>query len=354
MAVDFNTFLTVAPHVLDAKLPVLLRGRHGVGKSQVVYQTAEKLGLPVVERRASQMTEGDLVGLPSVDGGGTSFNPPNWFLTACNEAVALFLDEVDRATIEVRQGIFELTDSRKLNGHRLHPQTLIFAAINGGEHGQQYQVGEMDPAELDRWTVFDVEPSIEDWLAWANGRVDKMSWDFINSNRAHLEHKEDFEPNKVYPSRRSWERLSECLTAASLLEEASPALFNLSAAFVGFEAAVAFNDFVQNYDRQVSIKDILVDGELDKVKDFTINEHTALVEKMEANATFKEALPDEQVQNLAAYFLQLPSEVAMKLWTVMGQPDNNLTNTIRLHQSKVGDVVISSRMVEMLKADEEQ
>ena len=212
----------------------------------------------------------------------------------------------------------------------------------------------MDPAELDRWTVFDVEPSIEDWLAWANGRVDKMSWDFINSNRAHLEHKEDFEPNKVYPSRRSWERLSECLTAASLLEEASPALFNLSAAFVGFEAAVAFNDFVQNYDRQVSIKDILVDGELDKVKDFTINEHTALVEKMEANATFKEALPDEQVQNLAAYFLQLPSEVAMKLWTVMGQPDNNLTNTIRLHQSKVGDVVISSRMVEMLKADEEQ
>jgi len=37
----------------------------------------------------------------------------------------------------------------------------------------------------------------------------------------------------------------------------------------------------------------------------------------------------------------------------MGQPDNNLTNTIRLHQSKVGDVVISSRMVEMLKADEE-
>ena len=353
MAVDFKTFLQVVPHVTAIKKPVLIRGRHGVGKSEVVYQFAESIGLPVVERRASQMTEGDLVGLPKTDGNVTSFCPPDWFKTACEEPVILFLDEVDRATIEVRQGIFELTDSRKLNGHRLHPQTLIFAAINGGEHGQQYQVGEMDPAELDRWTVFDVEPSIEDWLAWANGRVDKMSWDFINSNRAHLEHKEDFEPNKVYPSRRSWERLSECLTAASLLEEASPALFNLSAAFVGFEAAVAFNDFVQNYDRQVSIKDILVDGELDKVKDFTINEHTALVEKMEANATFKEALPDEQVQNLAAYFLQLPSEVAMKLWTVMGQPDNNLTNTIRLHQSKVGDVVISSRMVEMLKADEE-
>ena len=353
MAVDFKTFLQVVPHVTAVKKPVLIRGRHGVGKSEVIYQLAETLSLPVVERRASQMTEGDLVGLPKTDGNVTSFCPPDWFKTACEEPVVLFLDEVDRATIEVRQGIFELTDSRKLNGHRLHPQTLIFAAINGGEHGQQYQVGEMDPAELDRWTVFDVEPSIEDWLTWASGRVDKMVWDFVNSNRTHLEHKDDFEPNKVYPSRRSWERLNECLATASLLEEASPALFNLSAAFVGFEAAVSFNDFVQNYDRQVSIKDILVDGAFDKVKDFTINEHTALVEKLEINATFKEALPEDQIQNLATYFLKLPSEVAMELWTVMGQPDNNLTNTIRLHQSKVGDVVISSRMVEMLKADEE-
>ena len=354
MAVDFKTFLHIAPHVTDVKKPVLIRGRHGVGKSEVVYQFAENVNLPVVERRASQMTEGDLVGLPKTDGNVTSFCPPDWFSTACEEPVVLFLDEVDRATIEVRQGIFELTDSRKLNGHRLHEGTLIFAAINGGEHGQQYQVGEMDPAELDRWTVFDVEPTIEDWLTWANERVDKTVWDFINTNRAHLEHKDDFEPNKVYPSRRSWERLNQCLETAGLHGRPSDSLFNLSAAFVGFEAAVAFQDFVQNYDRQVDIKDILVDGALEKVKDFAINEHTALVEKMEANATFKEALPDEQIENLAAYFLELPSEVAMKLWTVMGQPDNNLTNTIRLHQAKVGEIVISSRMVEMLKADDSE
>jgi hypothetical protein len=36
----------------------------------------------------------------------------------------LFLDEVDRATLEVRQGIFELTDSRKLNGHYLHEDKM--------------------------------------------------------------------------------------------------------------------------------------------------------------------------------------------------------------------------------------
>ena len=73
MAVDFKTFRNVAPHVIAVRKPVLLRGRHGVGKSEVVYQVAEDLGLPVVERRASQMTEGDLIGLPKTDGDVTSF-----------------------------------------------------------------------------------------------------------------------------------------------------------------------------------------------------------------------------------------------------------------------------------------
>ena len=100
--------------------------------------------------------------------------------------------------------------------------------------------------------------------------------------------------------------------------------------------------------------DVLVDGKLELVEDWGINDHTAFVDKLEGSKVFAEALEDEKVQNLANYFFQLPSEVAMKLWTVMGQPDNNLTNTIRLHQAKVGEVVISSRMVEMLKADDSE
>jgi len=351
MAVDFKTFNQVAPLVAAVKKPILLRGRHGVGKSCVVYQTAAGLGLPVVERRASQMTEGDLVGLPVIAGDTTTFNPPDWFKQACNEPVVLFLDEVDRATIEVRQGIFELTDSRKLNGHALHENTLVFAAVNGGEHGEQYQVGEMDPAELDRWTVFDVEPTCEDWLDWAKGNVDDVVWDFINQNRGHLEHVGDFEPNKVYPSRRSWDRLNECLAAAGFLaddarKESLPMVYELGCAFVGFEAAVALRDFVEKYERQVTVAMILDEGQIDKTAQFGINDHSALVEKMEAEEVFKAELSDAQVANLGAYFLTLPSEVAMKLWTVLGNGEIN--NTVALHQCRVGDQSVSAYIVELL------
>ena len=351
MAVDFKTFGNIVGHVTNTRKPVLLRGRHGIGKSTVVYQYANHINMPVVERRASQMTEGDLVGLPSVESDSTRFNPPDWFKRACDEAVVLFLDEIDRATIEVRQGIFELTDSRKLNGNCLHEDTLIFAAVNGGEHGSQYQVGEMDPAELDRWTVFDIEPSVEDWLFWAkDAEISNEVWDFINQNQTHLEHKDDFEPNKVYPSRRSWERLDECLKVADCMED-QPVLYQLTCAFVGFEAAVAFQDFVKNYERQVSVEDLLIKGDFSKVGDFGINDHTAMVSKFESSEVFKQELPKEQVENLARYFFMLPSEVAMKLWSVLGTADvvNNLVN---LHQVEVDGKSVSEFLVRILGESE--
>ena len=358
MAFDFATFLSTVPAILNARLPVLVRGRHGVGKSEVVYQIAKDRGLPVVERRASQMTEGDLLGLPDTtdlsDGRkATTWNAPDWLVTACTEPVVLFLDEVDRATMEVRQGLFELTDSRKINGWHLHPETLIVAAVNGGEHGSQYQVGEMDPAELDRWTVFDVEPSVEDWLAWSSGKVDPVLWDFVNGNRQHLEHVTDYEPNKVYPSRRSWVRFAKTVEPLSLFAEEADRdlLLNLATGFVGFEAAVSLRDFVQKYEYQVSIEDLLDAGDFDKIEKWGINDHAAMVEKMEHASTFGETLSDSQVTNLATWFVTMPSEICMKLWSAIGDAeDENGTNAIRLHKATASDGTrVSEHMVKILR-----
>ena len=337
MSVDFKTFISLAPAVSKAGLPVILRGRHGVGKSQVVYQIAKNMGLPVVERRASQMTEGDLVGLPSVDGDRTSFNPPDWFKQACEQPVVLFLDEVDRAVLEVRQGIFELTDSRKLNGHPLHADTVVFAAVNGGEHGEQYQVNEMDPAELDRYSVWDIEPTVEDWLSWAKDNVDSLVWDFINQNRSHLEHSGDYEPNKVYPSRRSWDRLNQVLKGADLLENPGPAMFALATSFVGFEAAVAFNDYAKNYERVVTVEQLLNGERVEALESFSLNDHCAMIEKVDAEEILKAEISDDHLVNLANYFVTLPSEAAMKLWSVISQAGVQ-ENVVKFHGANDGAV----------------
>ena len=349
--IDYKTFLNVITPIINARFPVLVRGRHGIGKSTIVYQLADKMGLPVIERRASQMTEGDLLGLPKLTKNVTSWCPPEWLATACNEPVVLFLDEVDRATLEVRQGIFELCDSRKIAGNALHPDTLIFACVNGGEHGSQYQVGEMDPAELDRYTVFDVEPTVEDWLDWASSNVTQEIWDFINHNHGHLEHKGDYEPNKVYPSRRSWERLSKTLAGMGDEVESSSTTYQISQAFIGFEGAVAFNNFLKDYDRQVSIEDLLDDGKHELTKNWKINDHNAMVEKMKSKEIFSERLSDTRLENLAKYFVSLPSEIVMVLWQSLAQTEESTYNIAKLWAIEVDGVIIQDFVVGILNAE---
>lgn len=349
--IDYKTFLNVITPIVNARFPVLVRGRHGIGKSTIVYQLADKMGLPVIERRASQMTEGDLLGLPKLAKNVTTWCPPEWLATACNEPVVLFLDEVDRATLEVRQGIFELCDSRKIAGNILHPDTLIFACVNGGENGSQYQVGEFDPAELDRYTVFDVEPTVEDWLDWATGNVAQEIWDFINHNHGHLEHKGDYEPNKVYPSRRSWERLSKTLVGMGDEVESSSTTYQISQAFIGFEGAVAFNNFLKDYDRQVSIEDLLDDGKHELTKKWKINDHNAMVEKMKSKDIFAERLSDTRLDNLAKYFVSLPSEIVMVLWQSLAQTDESTYNIAKLWAIEIDGQSIQDFVVGILNAE---
>jgi hypothetical protein len=361
MAVDFKTFSKIVPHVIRVNKAILLRGRHGIGKSEVVYQTAAnmksilpdrfKAPLPVVERRASQLTEGDLVGLPSIDGNSTKWNAPDWFKMACDMPVVLFLDEVDRATTEVRQGIFELTDSRKLNGWHLHKDTIIFAAVNGGTHASQYQVGEMDPAELDRWTVFDVEPSVEDFLDWGKDNLNPVIWDFINTNRVHLEHKGDFEPNKVYPSRRSWHRLNDCLEQGKILADVEnksnlPLIYELAHAFIGMEGAVALRDFCNTYQNQVTVEDLLVEGKFDKVKKWGINDYVSLIDKASASGILKEKFTPQVLANAARLFITMPSEAGMKFWQNIGS--QNVQNVVLMNTAKYRGKTVNEHLVSIM------
>lgn len=328
--ISFGTFLSIVDTVADARFPILMRGRHGIGKSHLVYQIAKKRNLPIIERRASQMTEGDLIGLPTLlknkDGKTfTSWASPDWLMRACSEGVILFFDEIDRGTLEVRQGLFELTDSRKLAGNVLHPDTLIFAAVNGGIHGSNYQVADMDIAELDRYTCFDLEPTVEDWLTWGKENVAAEVWDFINNNRAHLEHVDTFEPNKVYPSRRSWVRASSTLVGSNILGKGcTPELQALVQGFVGFEASTAFSDFIRNYDRQVKVEEVLNGKARKMTKKFSLNEHLALIEKLGASKVFEKQISDAEAKNVAEYYVTLPSEAATKIAGVFGKLNNPL------------------------------
>lgn len=319
-----KTFISVAPR-LPAATSILLRGPHGIGKSQVVRQVAgilaEQEGIrdfEVVDRRLSQMSEGDMIGLPSTDGEVTRFNPPEWYKHACNKPVCLFLDELNRATPEVMQAAFQIVLDRELNGWKLHPQTRVFSAIN---HSAAYTVNEMDPALLDRFWTIDLTPSPEDWLTWARneGSVHSSIVQFIAANEKWLDTPKDTEPGKVSPSRRSWAALSRTLLATGVADTPDdPSFYPLCLGYVGTEATIAYHSFAKTIDNQVSGEDVMERYEQAKTKIARLGQEkqNIVIEKVAEYVTKNcKTLTDAQGANLKAFMEDLPGELRVSAWS---------------------------------------
>ena len=314
---QIRTFLKVAP-LLPIETSVLLRGNHGIGKSQVVRQVAKGFGLEVIDRRLSQMSEGDMIGLPSTDGEVTRFNPPEWYKRACVKPVALFLDELNRATPEVMQAAFQVVLDRELNGWKLHPETRVYAAVNASA---AYTVNEMDPALLDRFWAVDLTPDVQDWLTWAKegNHVHENVYSFIAGNEKWLEAPKNGEPSAVGPSRRSWERLSSALVQASLIDTPDDALFYpMCLGYVGTEATIAFHGYVKSMDAQVTGQEIIEEYGKVKKKIAKLGQEklNIAIEKVSDYVTKNlTTLDDNQGANLRDFMKHLPAELRVSAWS---------------------------------------
>src|ERR1700712_2495787 len=83
-----------------ARVPVLLWGGPGIGKTSAVREMAEAAGLPCETVIASIREPSDFAGLPVVgaDGESVSLAPPAWAERLASESRGvLFLDEVSTA-----------------------------------------------------------------------------------------------------------------------------------------------------------------------------------------------------------------------------------------------------------------
>lgn len=327
---------------------VLIRGRHGIGKSAVVRQTAKSLGLKLIDRRLSQMTEGDIIGLAKVDSDVTRFLPVDFILEACKQPVLLFFDEMNRATREVLQCVFQIVLDHEINGHHLHPETRIFVAVNDGA---EYQVSKMDPALKDRFWIVDLTPTKRDWLNWAKktradggGGLHQYIVDFFldDANEQFLETATEPNPKEIYPSRRSWERLNNALfelMEKGLKDAADKNLFHqVAMGFVGAGPASAFRDFVEKQGEQITAEDILNDFDKCQKKLAAMSQEkwNVCVEKL-VQWGKSNAMTPKQAENIGKFIAILPGELRLSLWmrlSTEGGVDapNTVTNVRTMHQ----------------------
>ncbi|MEJ2325509.1 MAG: MoxR family ATPase [Chromatiaceae bacterium] len=238
--------------------PVMLRGPPGVGKSQMVAQVAIKHGAPVIDIRLSQMEPSDLRGIPFRVEDRVEWAVPAMLPNAERHGKQgiLFLDEINSAPPAVSAAAYQLILDRRLGDYRVPDHWAIFAAGNRqGDRGVTYAM----PAPLaNRFSHFEVETHLDDWVAWAYASgIDERVIAFL---RFRPELLFDFDPAHnpmAFPSPRSWEFAHRGLRK---FEDHPHLLQGALQACVGPAAGIELHAFVNSLDQMPDL-DAIIAGE---------------------------------------------------------------------------------------------
>ena len=117
-----------------ARVPVLLWGAPGTGKTSAIKAMAHELGLPCETVIASIREPSDFAGLPVVADGKVIFAPPRWARNlASQERGLLFLDEISTAPPAVQAALLRVVLERVVGDLELPDGIVVVAAANPPE-----------------------------------------------------------------------------------------------------------------------------------------------------------------------------------------------------------------------------
>ncbi len=200
----FDFLLNVAPI-----RPVFIWGAPGIGKSSIVREFAEQVGLPCISLLGSQLAPEDLIGVPQIVDGVSRFCPPS--LIARPNPYCLFLDELNACTHEVQKAFYSLIQERRIGEFVLPLGSIVIGAGNRSQDSAI--VKPMSSALINRMVHVHLKVSHRDWLEWAyQNDIHPLVTEYIQLRPDHLwsqppKHEETFS------SPRSWHMLSDALKA---------------------------------------------------------------------------------------------------------------------------------------------
>ena len=251
---------------IQARLPILITGAPGVGKTSITEQVAHLTDSDFVVSHPVVEDPTDAKGLPWPDKAGKTANFLPFGETArvlnAKKQTIWMIDDLGQATPAVQASYMQWILARRVNSHVLPDHVSIIAATNRRTDRAGVQ-GLLEPVKSRFASIVSLETDLDDWCEWACEEDPKtgesrMPPELIAFLRFRQDYLHQFNPTQDLtnsPCPRTWANAGS-LIRLNLPNEVE---YHAYAGAVGEPAAAELTGFLRIYRQMPSLEAILAD-----------------------------------------------------------------------------------------------
>ena len=210
---------------IEEQRPVFLMGPPGIGKTAIMAQVAQELGVGLVSYSMTHHTRQSALGLPSIvhkNYGGYECDITEYTMseiiasvydmmeeTGVKEGI-LFLDEINCVSETLAPIMLQFLQYKVFGRHRVPDGWVVVTAGNPPEYNNS--VREFDVVTWDRLKRIDIEPDFDAWKEYAYRRnVHPAILTYLEVKKGDFYKIESTVDGKHFVTARGWEDLSRML-----------------------------------------------------------------------------------------------------------------------------------------------
>ncbi|MBP3204194.1 MAG: AAA family ATPase [Lachnospiraceae bacterium] len=205
--------------------PIFLLGAPGIGKTAIMEQIAQEMGIALVSYSMTHHTRQSALGLPFITQktyGGQEYSVSEYTMSEIIASIydtmeqsgikegILFLDEINCVSETLAPSMLQFLQYKVFGRHQVPEGWIVVTAGNPPEYNKS--VREFDVVTYDRLKLLEVEPDFEIWKEYAGERrLHPAIVNFLDLKKDAFYCMEMTTKGRSYVTARGWEDLSQML-----------------------------------------------------------------------------------------------------------------------------------------------
>lgn len=240
LVLGFDEAKELVTTCIKAKQPIMLWGKPGIGKSDMIRLICKELGRPFIDIRLPLYESVDIKGYPYLKDNDDGSKSLAFALTeelpfdgsAIPDNAIILFDEINGAMQSTMLASYQLILDRAIGSAKLKGGVAMVAA--GNREADKGATSQMPKPLENRFFHVEVEPTFDSWANHAIAKgVNVMLLGFLAKNQTMLNAFDPMKSSRAFGTPRSWMKLNDILEANKAENMSDELLGNLIAAAVG-------------------------------------------------------------------------------------------------------------------------